>query len=412
MDIKQRVMDDAPNSWLHKIAGIVPGFKGYMDRERRRDADKLLRTHLAKQFSAQRDRLNRVQQSLLRERNMGAIGEVDRLSGVLQRLIDRINTATYGYTGMFDPVKIEAEDLDQLYAFDMSLASGVDQVSSAVDALDSAKGEEASTAAERLSDLLDELNERLNQRGELLTSGTRLPSDQYQSLLDRLEPLPPMNASGDRGTSTGTGNIGSGSTSTGTGSPSMGTVTPGSSMGGGAPSGTSLGTGGSPGTGFAGTATAGEQARVSGSSDGGTPTLNLGTSGGSSSMDSGTNRERGTDDGTHIDTGMGTGLGTGTGASIGAGSLGTGSAMEPGISSLSEGNQSMSPMDRGTGMSGLQGGPLPIDDSAGSGVQSASSPAAAPGAPGHDIVDGMQLGRNMDQVADVDTDDTGTKRDA
>jgi hypothetical protein len=412
MDIKQRVMDDAPNSWLHKIAGIVPGFKGYMDRERRRDADKLLRTHLAKQFSAQRDRLNRVQQSLLRERNMGAIGEVDRLSGVLQRLIDRINTATYGYTGMFDPVKIEAEDLDQLYAFDMALASGVDQVSSAVDALDSAKGEEASTAAERLSDLLDELNERLNQRGELLTSGKRLPSDQYQSLLDRLEPLPPMNASGDRGTPTGTGNIGSGSTSTGTVSPSMGTVTPGSSMGGGAPSGTSLGTGGSPGTGLAGTSTAGEQARVSGTDDQGTPTLNLGTSGGSSSMDSETNRDADTDDGTHVDTGVGSDLGTSMSAGFGAGSLGTGSAMEPGISSLSEGNQSLSLMDAGTSMSGVGGGPLPIDDSAGGGVQSASSPAAAPGAPGHDIVDGMQLGRNMDQVADVDSDDTGTKRDA
>ena len=76
MDIKDRVMGDKPNSWLHKIAGIVPGFKGYMDRERRRDADKLLRTHLAKQYSAQRDRLTRVQQSLLRAKRMDQIAEL------------------------------------------------------------------------------------------------------------------------------------------------------------------------------------------------------------------------------------------------------------------------------------------------------------------------------------------------
>jgi hypothetical protein len=375
MDIKQRVMDDSPNSWLHKIARIVPGFKGYMDRERRRDADKLLRTHISREFSAQRDRLNRVQQSLLRARNMSAIGEVDRLSGVLQRLIDRINTATYGYTGMFDPVKIEAEDLDQLYAFDMALAGGVDQVSSAITSLD-AEGEELDTAVERLSDLLDDLNERMNQRSELLTSGKRLPSDEYQQLLDRLEPLPPYDAGAGKG-----GDLGAPSGSTGTGSPSMGGYAPGSTPGGVTPPLSSTGMGGgstptpsSPGKGSSG---AGEPARVSGmgAADEGVPTVNLGT-------------------------GAGTGTGTGTGA-----------ALEPGLSGLTEGNQSSHPMPRDTSMSGLEGGPMPVDDTAGGGVQSASSPAGAPGAPGGDIVDGLQMGRNMEQVADVDSDGS-TKRDA
>ena len=330
MDIKQRVMDDTPNSWLHKIARIVPGFKGYMDRERRRDADKLLRTHLAKQYSAQRDRLNRTQQALLKSRNMNAIGEVDRLSGVLQRLIDRINTATYGYTGMFDPVKIEAEDLDQLYAFDLALASGVDQVSSAISALDDAEGEELDTALEKLSELLDDLNERMNQRSELLTSGTRLPSDQYQVLLDRLEPLPPYEGGANTGKTAG-GDISA--PSSGTGSPSMGGYTPGSSPGGITPPISNTGMGSNtptPGMSGQGSSGAGESARVSsmpGSDEAGIPTVNLGASAG------------------------------------------------PG------------------------------------GVESASSPSAAPGAPGHDVVEGVQMGRNVEQVADVDSDGS-TKRDA
>src|SRR5437868_7810883 len=101
MDIKDRVMGDQPNSIFHKIARIIPGYKGYMDRERRRDADKLLRTHLAKQYSEQRDRLNRIQQGLARAHRFDQIAEVDRLVGVFQRFIDRLNTATYGYTGLF-----------------------------------------------------------------------------------------------------------------------------------------------------------------------------------------------------------------------------------------------------------------------------------------------------------------------
>src|SRR5438874_4887601 len=136
MDIRDRVMGDQPNDFFHQIAGIIPGYHGYMDRERRRDADKILRTTLAHQFTAQRDRLTRVQQSLLRGHHLEEIAEIDRLAGALQRFIDRLSMATYGYSGLFDPIKVEAADLDQLYAFDMALASGVDQVSAAIDAVE------------------------------------------------------------------------------------------------------------------------------------------------------------------------------------------------------------------------------------------------------------------------------------
>ncbi len=190
-DIHDRVMGDKPQGFLHKIAGIVPGFNGYMDRERRRDADKLLRTYLANQYSTQRDRLNRAEQSLLRAGQITGISEVDRLVGVFQRFIDRLNTATYGYSGMFDPVKVEAQDLDQLYAFDMALTSGVDEVSSAIGALESATTSETArtdipAALAKLSSVLDELNLRLNQRGDLLTTGRGLPTDQYNSLVNSL----------------------------------------------------------------------------------------------------------------------------------------------------------------------------------------------------------------------------------
>ena len=71
MDIRDRVMGDKPNDFLHKIAGIVPGFNGYMDRERRRDADKLLRVYLAHQYSDVRARITRVQQTMVRGKNLG-----------------------------------------------------------------------------------------------------------------------------------------------------------------------------------------------------------------------------------------------------------------------------------------------------------------------------------------------------
>jgi hypothetical protein len=185
MDIRDRVMGDQPGDFLHKIASIIPGYNGYVDRDKRRDADKLLRTELAKRYTAQRDRLNRVQQNMARSRQYTHIGEVDRIVGVFQRFIDRLNTATYGYTGLFDPVKVEASDLDQIYAFDMALAGGVDQVSSAIDSVDSASGDgqELPSALSRLADTVDELNNRLNQRSDYLTSGRKLPESEVKAMV-------------------------------------------------------------------------------------------------------------------------------------------------------------------------------------------------------------------------------------
>ncbi len=201
MDIRNRVMGDKPNDFLHKIAGIIPGFNGYMERERRRDADKLLRTYLAHQYSEGRARLTRVQQGMVRGKNLEYIAEVDRIAGVLQRFIDKLNTATYGYTGLFDPVKVEEQDLDQLYAFDMALTAGVDQVSSAISALESAvmdtdKGD-VPAALNRLSGEVDELNLRLNQRQDFISTGRGLPQDEYNSMMSDLNqsmapPPPPM----------------------------------------------------------------------------------------------------------------------------------------------------------------------------------------------------------------------------
>ncbi|MDQ3928919.1 MAG: hypothetical protein M3328_07200, partial [Chloroflexota bacterium] len=187
MDIRDRVMGDQPNDFLHKIASIVPGYKGYVDRERRRDADRILRTELARRYQGELTRLKRVQQDLLRNGDLNAIIEIDGVSGRLQRFIDRLQNATYGYAGLFAPIKVEAEELDQIYAFDMALASGVDTLSGAVGSLESAtegqaKGE-LSSAIDNLSSVVNDLNDRFDQRNDLLTSGTTLPQNEYQAMV-------------------------------------------------------------------------------------------------------------------------------------------------------------------------------------------------------------------------------------
>src|SRR6476469_9985091 len=137
-DYRGRIESDKPQDFFHRVANMIPGYTGYQDKERRREADKELRMFLARRFREQHAALARTQQQLARSRHLEAIGEVDRLGGVLQRFIDKLETASQGYAGLFDPVKVQEPELDQLHTFDAALTSQLQQVTDDVAAIGAA----------------------------------------------------------------------------------------------------------------------------------------------------------------------------------------------------------------------------------------------------------------------------------
>ena len=138
---------------IESFLGNIPGYKGYKEKEMRREADKLLRDALARRLEEQWRRLPGVQKQLL---NSGQILWLDDIEGAtmqLQTFIDRLRTASYGYAGFFDAVRIKEDELDQLYDFDMSLNDEVDQIAAAVDQLT-----EAATSNEGVGEAIVQLN--------------------------------------------------------------------------------------------------------------------------------------------------------------------------------------------------------------------------------------------------------------
>ena len=201
-DFRGRVERDQPTDFLHKIKSLIPGYVGYADRERRRDADKMLRTWLGRQYRDQLHRITRVEQDLARNRHMTALPELQRLEGMLNRFIDKLDTASYGYAGLFDAAKVTEVELDQLYAFDQGLANGVQAVGSALDAVEAAANQGAGNrtggASESLPDLasainglesvIDNLLQMWNHRNDVLTSGNALPAEEYERFRANLPP--------------------------------------------------------------------------------------------------------------------------------------------------------------------------------------------------------------------------------
>lgn len=154
---------------IEEIAKDLPGYKGYKEREVRREADKLIRLKAARELQEQRRRLNSVEVGLARSGRLGVLLVVDRPLIRLQLLIDRLKTASYGYGGLFDAIKVGKAELDALYDFDAALLDGVAKVKALIDAVAAAEADEGITkAGNDLLEAVEEMNETFSKRQDVL----------------------------------------------------------------------------------------------------------------------------------------------------------------------------------------------------------------------------------------------------
>ena len=116
-----------------KVLSKIPGFKGYMEKETRRDADKIVRDVVAAKFTDQLDRLTELQNDLLANGGFEYVDDVEHSAVKLRTFIDRVKTAPRGYAGIFDAVQVKENQLDQLYNFDYQLLSESDNLAAAID---------------------------------------------------------------------------------------------------------------------------------------------------------------------------------------------------------------------------------------------------------------------------------------
>src|SRR5688572_26336909 len=162
-------MSDQRN-WLERLGDKIPGYGGYVAKERRRDADKLHREHLAERLRSAKQPLTDVMRELSSSGRLFEVGPVDRVIKKLDHVENRIRFASYGYAGFFDAVKIEEPQLEAIYRFDLALVERVEELERRARELkaggSSPEGlKEAAAAAERAA---DELNAAFDQRSQAI----------------------------------------------------------------------------------------------------------------------------------------------------------------------------------------------------------------------------------------------------
>jgi hypothetical protein len=118
-----------------RIAAALPGFHGYKEKELRRESDKLIRNHLSLKLSKDKDNVRAISQKIADKRYLDILPDIDRLTAKMDRITEKVNHASFGYSGFFDIVKIKEEHLDRMIAYDNQLLDSVNALTADIDAL-------------------------------------------------------------------------------------------------------------------------------------------------------------------------------------------------------------------------------------------------------------------------------------
>jgi hypothetical protein len=169
MDYRDTVEDS--KGGVETLAAKIPGYRGYKEKEDRRAADKLLREHLVDQLNEQQRGLAELQRDLLEGGGLLFVDDLDRAVTKVQNLADKVRTASYGYAGLFDAVKVKEEELDALYDFDESMLGQVSAIQAAIDALAAAMDAsgDVKAAIQDVVSAADEANTTWRQRESAVT---------------------------------------------------------------------------------------------------------------------------------------------------------------------------------------------------------------------------------------------------
>jgi hypothetical protein len=125
---------------LKKLASHIPGFSGYIERENRRAADKLMRDTIATRFEGLYKRVSALQADLISQGGIEFIGDMEKAALLLRTFTDKVRNATYGYAGLFDSIKINEDELAKIYTYDAAFFDTADAIKNALDTVEATLG--------------------------------------------------------------------------------------------------------------------------------------------------------------------------------------------------------------------------------------------------------------------------------
>ncbi len=125
-DIRGKVKDD--ESLLKKIQLIVPGFRGYRQKEDVRIADELLRSEIGKIIDSAISNVTEARQNAINFNKFATLNFLSNSISLLQTMRGDIVHGEQGYSGYTAPIKVSDDVLNKIYEYDYDFVSKCKQI--------------------------------------------------------------------------------------------------------------------------------------------------------------------------------------------------------------------------------------------------------------------------------------------
>ncbi len=157
-------------NFLERLGEKIPGLKGFLDRESRREVDKMERDWIAGRLDRIREALQEKIRTWSRRGNLANLDIASSAEKALDRLGNRVRHADYGYTGFFDAVKVYEAELEKIYEFDLGFIERVERLQVVVESLPETA---AGPALEALLEAIHEADRQFDERATIFEDVTQ-----------------------------------------------------------------------------------------------------------------------------------------------------------------------------------------------------------------------------------------------
>ena len=113
---------------LDKIGSLIPGYRGYAERDGRRNCDKQLRSILSsKLIECENTLVNRINEAITNS-DKPLMRKIEVCRKLINTTQSKINYAPYGESGLFSDQQIKEDELMKIYHFDLDMAEVVCEI--------------------------------------------------------------------------------------------------------------------------------------------------------------------------------------------------------------------------------------------------------------------------------------------
>lgn len=153
-DLYNRILSERGSfeSLMSRVPLLGKHIESYYDMSAQRDADRIIREHIANLLKEQITRFTTAENAVLDAGGLSFMSKTRSAKQKLQTLTDKIGTAAPGYT-FTGALKIGQGELASIYAFDQAMLDYVEKITAGVDGLVA-----AANASDGINEALQELN--------------------------------------------------------------------------------------------------------------------------------------------------------------------------------------------------------------------------------------------------------------